>query len=130
MNPGQRDVVIELVVALEGKGLIDEAAEHLERATRALPHDRELRTNLGILHARRGDTARAIREFALLVQEDPRDFAARRNLGFALFQAGDVERACSELEEANRLQPNDDAIRQALLRCGEAEKTGGRISKR
>ena len=26
--------------------------------------------------------------------------------------------------------PVDDAIRQALLRCGEAEKTGGRISKR
>ena len=101
-------------------GFADEAAQHLERATRAMPHDRELRSNLAILYARRGDTARAIREFATLAQEDPRDFAARRNLGFALLQAGEMERACSELREADRLHPGDEAIQQGLRRCGEA----------
>jgi tetratricopeptide (TPR) repeat protein len=80
----------------------------LEKLTK-LAHERKLTADeaadLGALHLRLGDTARAIEILRIAQRDNPKHFPLAANLGTAWQMQGDLAQAAACLEQAARLAP-------------------------
>jgi tetratricopeptide (TPR) repeat protein len=73
----------------------------------------EVRNNLGVVAARRGEKT-ALEDFQNAVQADPNDPDYRFNLALTYFRAGDLASASRQLREALNLQPSDSQAKSLL----------------
>ena len=87
------------------------------------PRNAEAHDDLGVIHARRGDHAQAIRHFSTTIKLDPSYQKAYHNLAMVYYLAGQDARALVVVDESLRLRPED---RNSLLLKGEILETLGR----
>ena len=73
----------------------------------------EVRNNLGVVAARRGDKS-SLEDFQKAVQADPNDSDYRFNLGLAYYRAGDLAAASRQLREALNIRPSDQEAKSLL----------------
>ena len=73
----------------------------------------EVRNNLGVVAARRGDKS-SLEDFQKAVQADPNDPDYRFNLGLAYYRAGDLAAASRQLREALNIKPSDQEAKSLL----------------
>jgi tetratricopeptide (TPR) repeat protein len=82
-----------------------EEAEKLTKAAQARKLTADEAADLGALHLRLGDAARAIEILRIAQKENPNHFHLVANLGTAWQMQGDLTRAAACLEQATRLAP-------------------------
>ncbi|MBI3323310.1 MAG: tetratricopeptide repeat protein [Candidatus Omnitrophica bacterium] len=94
-------------VALEGRGLLDEAMEEYKSAIQVLPNHINSHLGLGKALLRKGLLDEAVAVYRHLVEQRPYLAAAHLGLGTALSEKGQLEEAVEELRTALRLERND-----------------------
>jgi tetratricopeptide (TPR) repeat protein len=92
---------------LAREGLISEALEELEAATRLDPEDSLIHIEKGVAHALGGEMESAASAFGRAIEFDPEDGWALILLGLARVELGDLEEALGPLDEGARLRPED-----------------------
>lgn len=111
-------------------GNIDEAIEHLERATSRFPEDYQGFNYLGVAYARKGLPNRAIgalQTAARLRSDIP---SIRYNLGLAYQADGFPDRAREEFQEALRLDPSYQKGEEALKLLDARDRSQEDLSAR
>jgi len=109
----------------EGKGNLEQAADHYRKALRIEPDYYPALNNLGALYERQGDHRRAEELLAAALDIDPDDGEAYVNLGHSLYEEGRYSEAADRLEEALKRSPNS-AMGHFFL--GSADLRLGKIS--
>jgi Tfp pilus assembly protein PilF len=113
-------------LALE-RGLIDEAADHYQKAVTVWPKDPTFQANLGKALLRKGLADEAILHFQKAIESGSGQANAERaqaqsNIGNALLQKGLVDEAIVQFQQALQLAPGDRIIHNdfgnALLQKG------------
>ncbi len=113
-------------LALE-RGLIDEAADHYQKAVTVWPNDPTFQANLGKALLRKGLADEAILHFQKAIesgsgQPNAERAQAQSNIGNALLQKGLVDEAIVQFQQALQLAPGDRIIHNdfgnALLQKG------------
>ena len=111
---------------LQHLGREDEAAQEYRQALAAWPDYPEALNNLGILHGRRGEAARAEELFTRAVSFSPGHVSGWMNLGHLYDQQGDPGAAVEAFRRAVTLRPEaaEPRVRlgRALLRLGQREE--------
>jgi tetratricopeptide (TPR) repeat protein len=92
---------------LGGRGLLEEAADHLGEAIRLKPDHAGAQSNLGVVRARQGRLDDAVGLFERAVALDPYDGGSRILLGEALARSGRAGEAEVHLVRAVELEPGD-----------------------
>jgi len=83
-----------------------EAAQHLERATRLDPTYAEGHDNLGIALSNLGRYDEAIGHFRIAIAHSPQNHESHNNLGIALARLGNVQAAIAEYDTAVSIKPD------------------------
>ena len=94
-------------VALEGRGLLDEAMEEYKSAILILPNHTEAHMSLGKALAKKDSLDEAIAVYRHLTEQRPYLAAAHVSLGVALAEKGQMVEAAEELRAAARMDPNN-----------------------
>jgi tetratricopeptide (TPR) repeat protein len=97
---------VKLGIALNKKGLSDEAISQHQEAIRLKPDFAEAHSNLGIALDKKGQTDEAIRQYQEAIRLKPDDANAYYNLGIALAKKGQADEAIRQYQEAIRLKPD------------------------
>ncbi len=107
MQPNSWDAEYNLGTALLGRGDVDEAVLHCERAVAMRPTDPDAQVSLGdaLLGQKRIDAAISHYQQALATRPDY--FLARYGLGRALLNKGDLAGAIENCRAALLIQPED-----------------------
>jgi tetratricopeptide (TPR) repeat protein len=95
-----------LGVALEKRGLLDEAIAQFREALKERPNYPEARNSLGLTLEKAGRTDEALREYREAIALRPDFPDAHFNLAVALGSSGHVDEAEAEYEKVLRLDPN------------------------
>jgi len=95
--------------ALPGSALEREAVLALEDAVRANPRAAQPRALLATLFAKRGDPARAIREFEAVLKLDPNDAASAYQLALLYQKTGATKRAEELFAKVGKARAEDPA---------------------
>lgn len=95
--------------ALAATGRPEQAGRYFHRVLRT-PLAAQGYQGLGLIAARNGDIARAIRRFQQAVQEDPTDAGILNNLGYAALQGKAWGVARDALFRAGELAPQDERV--------------------
>src|SRR5215218_5177350 len=74
-------------VELQQKGDLEGARAAYEAALRSVPKRFDALSNLGVVHARLGDYARAVEYYRQALAVEPRQHAVRFNLGVAFYKS-------------------------------------------
>ncbi|MGQ0663788.1 MAG: tetratricopeptide repeat protein [Pseudomonadota bacterium] len=95
-------------------GLIDAAADSLQRALALDPGNWQAHSALGVVEDRRGRHEAAQRAYRAALALAPNSVAAVNNLALSLALGGDIESAISELERLNAAARSTPQMRQNL----------------
>lgn len=110
------------------EGLRQDAPACYEKALNADPGLAAAHTNLGVLHAGRGNRAAARAAFEAALALDPEQPEARYNLASLMFEAGDVELCAAELRRVLLTAPD---FADAHFNLASAlERLGGKAQAR
>lgn len=113
--PDSPEALVGLGVSRMHLGKLDEAREHLTRASEVSSRFQPAWFNLGQLELRAGDFAAAAEHFTRALEIEPDDVQSRLYLGTALVEGGlEPERAREVLEEVAAARPGDAAPRLQL----------------
>jgi tetratricopeptide (TPR) repeat protein len=112
---------------LYGKGQVDEAIAHYQKASEINPGDAESQYNLGAAFLKKREMNEAILHSQKALEIEPDFPGAHYNLGNAFLAEGDFTRAIASYEAALHLQPNNAIAHDnlaislvAIGRIGEA----------
>lgn len=105
------------IVLMRGENpRLEEAIAHLERAVELAPHSRDARLHLGRAYATAGRDAEALREFRIVVSQDPENDDAHYRLSVLLKKLGQPDEARKHLERFESLKNLELArMREQLL---------------
>jgi protein O-mannosyl-transferase len=95
-----------LGVALNRKGMLDDAINHLEEAVRLNPALADSHYNLGNVLVKKGRLDEAIIQFQETLKLDPSSVDAHNNLGVMLTKKGRLDDAIIQFQEVLRLNPD------------------------
>lgn len=118
--PGSAVAQERLAAGLRDQGRLAEALLPLERAIELEPDARKIFAMRGELHAKLGNLAAALADFARAAELDPRDAVNLVNLGLALQQAGSPD-AARVYRRALELDPGLEQARSNLALLLEQE---------
>ena len=105
----------------------EEAAAKLEKAARERKLTADELADLGAVHVRLGETARAVELLRTAQREHPNHYAIASNLGTAWQLHGDLEQAAACLKEAVRLAPGKhQKAEEAQLKLVRLRQRAGR----
>ncbi|MGF1467008.1 MAG: tetratricopeptide repeat protein [Sandaracinaceae bacterium] len=113
-SPTDGRALLDLGLALEMQGRVEDAEAAYERATEAAPGLAEASNNLGVLRRERGDLEGAVAALRQAVQADPALASAHLNLGLALEEADRRVEAEAAYRRAMTLAPTDPSPRVQL----------------
>ena len=111
-----------LALALQNKGLYDEAFEHYDIALGLPPDDFDTRNNYGVLLMKVGQLDDAIRQFERAARLNPHWADPHNNLGVAFYREGRLDDAIAQFQQALALNPDDFGTRSNLLAVIERKK--------
>ena len=135
-NPDSEIAHNNFSAVLVGKGRLDEAIAHAQRALELQPHgadDALAHINLGNALAKKGRVDEAIAHYqkALEIQSDSAD--AHNNLGTAFLRTGQTDDAIAHFQKALELRPNHPNahynLGNALLGQGQVEAAMAHLQK-
>jgi len=95
-----------LAGVLIGRGAVDDAVEHIERALTLRPNYAEARNNLGLALAKRGHAVEALLQFEKALEIQPRYAEPHNNLGLVLADRGQVNEAIAHYRRALEIDPS------------------------
>jgi hypothetical protein len=95
-----------LSMLLAGRGQVNEAIAHLQKALALRPDNAQDHNNLGVVLATKGQTDEAIRQYQEAIRLKPAHAQAHNNLGAARARKGQMEEAIREFREALRIKPD------------------------
>ncbi len=98
-----------LAYALAGRGRLDEAIVHYQRALDIWPDDADAHNRLGNILAGRGQLEEAIGHYQRALEIRPNYAAAHDSLGVALASRGQVAAAIAEFQKALEIKPDHPA---------------------
>jgi tetratricopeptide (TPR) repeat protein len=105
---------LHLGIALEQKGMLDEAAVHYQEALKIDPDKSPAHNNIAGFLVQKGRLDEAISQYQQALQIDP-DFAeGHYNLGIALQEKGRVDEAISQYQHALKIKPDYEAAHYNL----------------
>ena len=107
MQPDSWDAEYNLGTALLGKGQVDEAILHCERAVGMRPTDPDAQVSLGDVLFQKGRIDEAIAHYQKAMMLHPDHFLARYSLGHALLEKGELDSAIQVCRSALLLRPSD-----------------------
>jgi protein O-mannosyl-transferase len=120
-QPGNARAHLNLGVALDRSGRMEEAIGHYREAIRLKPRDSGAYANLGYAAFRMGNVAEAIGLYQEAISRDPLYGAPYSNLGIALWQSGQRKEALRAFETALRLNPDQPEVHSNLGNILNAE---------
>jgi Flp pilus assembly protein TadD len=117
---------LNLGLALAGRGQLDAAIIHYQKALELKPDSSNARNNLGLALAQKGQADEAIAHFQKAVEIKPDYANAHQNLGVALEGRGQVEAAIAHYRKALELEPDypditHNNLGSALARRGQLD---------
>jgi Flp pilus assembly protein TadD/TolB-like protein len=120
----EREAAFFLGLSAYGRGDLARAESAFNFLASQLPLT-EVRNNLGVVAARRGEKS-AVEYFQKAVQADPNDADYHFNLGLAYYRAGDLAGASHQLRETLNLKPSDQEAKSLLdaIAASAAQKPG------
>ena len=96
----------QLGIVLTGRGQIDEAITHYQKALETKPDDVVAHNNLALVLASRGQIDAAVSHYEKVLEINP-DFAeSHNNLGATLASRGQIDAAISHYEKALEIKPD------------------------
>jgi tetratricopeptide (TPR) repeat protein len=104
-NPNCWMAYNNLGMALAGRGQIEEAMAHYEKALEINPNDADAYNNLGMALAGRGQFERAMAHYQKALEINPEKAEARSNLGIALASCGRATEAIAQYRIALKIKP-------------------------
>jgi Flp pilus assembly protein TadD len=113
-RPDSARAHVNLGVAYERRGMLDEAVAEYRRALRLDPEYLSAHYNLGVAYERQGKTDEAIHEYTEELKVFYGHPLARNNLGVALLRQGRAAEAAGQLAVLVKLQPNYAPARNNL----------------
>ncbi len=96
---------LNMGMALEQQGRVDEAIQQYEQALRLRPGIPTSHNNLGVALTKRGRLDEAIEQYELALKGDPKFLNPRRNLALALVEQRHVQEGLEQFREALRIDP-------------------------
>jgi len=114
MQPDSWDAEYNLGTALLGKGEVDEAILHCERAVKMRPIDPDAQVSLGNALVQKGRIDEAIAHYQKAMTTRPDHFLARYGLGHALLEKGELDGAIQVCRSALLIRPADADCHTAL----------------
>ncbi len=115
-----------LGTVLIGKGRLDEAIAHWQKALEINPDDTQAHNNMGLILAGRGQFDKAIAHYQRALDIEPNDPQCQSNLGAALIARGQPAEAEIHLRKALESMPNDAKLQSHL---GLALAASGRVDE-
>jgi tetratricopeptide (TPR) repeat protein len=125
-DPSSR-AFVPLADTLRRRGQLDMARKVITRGLERHPRDGDAHDVMARIWADRGETARAMEEWAIALQCSPRHAGALKGLAFAHFQAGQLAEAERLLVEAVAADPEDASARVAIGRVRLARGENGTV---
>ncbi len=126
VNPESSMAYFNLGLALQRKGMYEDAIAHYSQALRFRPDYAMAHNNIGVILLDRGNLEAAEKRFRLALAVDPGNAYAHYNLALLLLRRGEAEQAVPHLRQAARADPrNADArfrLGSLLLQRGELEE--------
>lgn len=117
---------LNLGVALEGRGRVDEAMHHYRESLRLKPDDEIALANIALVLADRGNTSEAVTHLNRALEVKPSYAKAHNQLGIILAGQGKGDEAMGHLTEARRLDPLDP---EPPYNMGNVLMTNGRVAE-
>jgi len=117
---------LNLGLALAGRGQVDAAITHYQKALELKPNSSNAHNNLGLALAQRGQVDEAIANFQKAVEIKPDYANAHQNLGVALEGRGQSDAAIAHYQRALELKPDypditHNNLGSALARRGQLD---------
>ena len=113
-SPTTREAHYNLGVALAGRGQVDSAIAHYQKALEIKPDYAEAHNNLGNVLLGLGQWDEALKHFRKVVELSPEGAVPRNTLGAVLATCGRFDEALSQFQKALQIQPNDAETRKNL----------------
>ena len=125
-SPNKARPHVNLGVALQERGRIEEAIDHFSKSLELMPNNAEAQNNLGAALDDLGRTREAIDHYSQALKIKPDYADARNNLGVALAKLGKFREAGSHFYELLRVSPDDGDVHfnlaNALVSQGKLEQ--------
>ena len=109
-SPNKARPHVNLGVALQERGRVEEAIDHFAKALEFMPNHAEAQNNLGAALDDQGRTREAIEHYSQALKVRPDYADARNNLGVALAKLGKYREAGSHFSELLRISPDDGDV--------------------
>jgi len=113
-NPTAWLAHINMARILQDRGELDEAIEHLQTAIKHHPREGDLYTELGLVHARKGNAEPAMAAYETALEIQPDRGEVHSNLGVLYLENQRLDDAIIHLEKAAALAPDDGGVRANL----------------
>ncbi len=117
---------IHLGIALEQKGMLDEAVDHYHEALKINPDKVPAHNNIANFLGQKGGVDEAISHYQKALQIDPNFAEGHCNLGIVLQEKGRVDEAISQYQDALRIKPDYEVahynLASALLQKGRVDE--------
>lgn len=133
LEPGNRDALNTLAIALQKLKRYEEALEKLQLARKSDPDYFPTYINLAVLHLEMNRPERSIEPARKAVKIAPENSVSHRLLGMGLVRTGSYAEALTSFEESLRLQPDNfechAAASEAAMALRQNERAEGHLNK-
>jgi tetratricopeptide (TPR) repeat protein len=126
LDPEDEPARVNLGIAMDREGLLNEAVEQFQKAIELAPEHAEAYDNLARDLLLRGSLDDAIQAYSTGLRIEPNNAGAQANLGTALYQKGRLEEA---IEHCQRALAIDKAVPDAHNTLGLAYSRLGRLEE-
>ncbi len=127
------DFHYNLGAVLYGRGQVDEAIAHFQKALEIRPNDVEANNSLGTALFQNGRVDEGLVHLQKTLEIQPGNIVARVNLGSVFLQRGRVDEAIAQFQKALELQPNDpeahNNLGSALFQKGRMDEAIAQFQK-
>lgn len=113
-SPGKARTRLNLGVAYDRAGRLDEALREYDAALKLDPNNVETYNNLGVIFGRQGRLQEAMEQFEKALRLQPDHFGTHFNLGLAYKNLGMREKAIAQMERVLQIKPDFDLARETL----------------